>query len=228
MRELRLLGCLFTLWGAVLAGCQREEVSRVAVVDLARLSSELGQDSRVERLMVEEQREQLGKLEASKAELTRRLEESSKVLGPHPTPEQKQAHQALKEEFQHRLDVASEESRRAVELKRKQLKDRFREDVRTVARRLGAAKGIQLIVLSGDQVLDHDPAIDITGLVLAEMRQAQSDAPPTGPAPLPPPEQRGPVSPPSGAGGLPSPVPVAPPPQPGAQGALPPPATGGP
>ncbi len=166
-----------------------ERQSGVAVVDLDEVARRLGSDVSIVQAIKESQtslNQQLQSLQTSlqgQYQEQKRLVESQLAEGTQDQTIVKQL-QGFGQQLNVQFAQAQQKAKSEINTRRSQLLQRFREEVKPVARELAAQRGLGVVITKNDSVLlTFDDAHDITDAVVEKLlsRRAvvQSTTPPT-------------------------------------------------
>lgn len=154
------------------AACQRPAAPNgtVAILDLDAVAKRLGRDVAIADQIKAENDTLVAQLTKTKDDLQSQLDSSAQSLGDKPTDAQKQKLIELGQSLNSQLQVKRQEARQELGQKQTALIQQFREEVKPVAQKVAAGKGMNTVLLRSDLVvLSVDPAVDITDAVVAEM-----------------------------------------------------------
>jgi Skp family chaperone for outer membrane proteins len=158
----------------VITGCQPPASSSangtVALLDIDAVAKRLGRDAAIVEQLKARNDSLSESLTQERNKLQGELTKSEEALGTSPTDAQKQEllklGQGLNAQLQSKLQAAREE----LSAQQTTLIRQFREEVRPVAQKIAAKKGMNIVILRSDiVVLSADAAVDITDDVVAEM-----------------------------------------------------------
>lgn len=217
---------MMLMWAAMLglgllAGCDQGSTGKVAVMDFGRVAQSVGALEEIQRILKSIQARMEQNLSNMSKQLREEIEADEKKLAQGGTPEQKQELEKKKQAADQRLRQltmsASEEMRRI----ERELFSKFRDEMRPIANRVAADRGMSIVVVRNDLILDLDPVSDITDQVIEAMLQERKNRPappasfgpaPTGPiGPAPAPQAAQPSQPAAAPEApVPAPAPAAP------------------
>jgi len=141
----------------------------VAVLDLGAVAKALGRDEVFKQQVEAAGRELQQQLSEFSTEVRDRLREEQAKLGDEPSEEQRQQLAQLAANAQRQVQQSQALARqRALEFQTG-LAAQFRAEVQPVAAEVARANGARTVLLS-NTILWFEPAIDITGKVIDEMR----------------------------------------------------------
>jgi Skp family chaperone for outer membrane proteins len=155
----------------------------VALIDLDAVASRLGRDKVITAQLKAKNDTLSDTLSKERDKLQSELNEKQQALGEKPTDEQKaefvKLGQGLNTELQTKLQTAREQlNAEQVDLVRQ-----FREEVKPVAQKVAAKKGMNLVIVRSDiVVLSADATVDITDDVVADMITSGKGTPKPSPA----------------------------------------------
>jgi Skp family chaperone for outer membrane proteins len=142
----------------------------VAVLDFDAVAKRLGRDVAIADQLKAENDTLVAQLGKTKDELQSQLDSSAQAIGDKPTDADKQKLVELGQSLNARLQARQQEARQELSQKQVTLIRQFREEVKPVAQKIAASKGMNTVLLRTDLVvLSADPAVDITDAVVAEM-----------------------------------------------------------
>jgi Skp family chaperone for outer membrane proteins len=161
----------------VATGCERPAAQApsapngtVAILDLDAVAKRLGRDVAIADQLKAESETLASQLTKTKTELQSQLDSSAQALGDKPSDADKQKLVELGQSLNARLQSKQQEARQELSQKQVSLIQQFREEVKPVAQKIAAGKGMNTVLLRSDiVVLSADPSVDITDAVVAEM-----------------------------------------------------------
>jgi Skp family chaperone for outer membrane proteins len=171
---------VFAALALSVAACQRPAAPHgtVAILDLDAVAKRLGRDVAITDQIKAENDTLVAELTKTKDTLQSQLDSSAQSLGDKPTDEQKQKLIELGQSLNSQLQVKRQEARQELSQKQTALIQQFREEVKPVAQKIAAGKGMNTVLLRSDLVvLSADPAVDITDAVVAEMAGSAKTSP---------------------------------------------------
>lgn len=183
MRTDRLLGVVGVLALGFLGGCSQPSGvgpsagGAVAVIDLDAIAQRLGADQRIVESISQRQTSLSQKLVELAKSYSQQIEERKKTLTETP-PEQSEVTLAnWQQQANANLSKVKQQADFDLQRHRTQLVAQFREEIKPVARRVAAARGLSIIVTKNDSVLyDFAPSAEITDAVVAELLATRSGA----------------------------------------------------
>ncbi len=144
--------------------------SPVAVLDLNRVVTDSGLLTQVNSRLAASRRQLQQQLRQVQSQLADQVNKAKDDLGDKPSAEKKAEFQKLVQEANQRFAQARRKANEILATRRVRLLAWMRQQVRPVARRVADAKGMKVVLLSGNAlVFDHDTSLDITDQVLAEL-----------------------------------------------------------
>ena len=171
MKFLPICACL-TLALAISA-CERPAESpkdTIAFIDLDGAAKRLGRDVALAEELKTENDTLAQKLIKERDEMQAKFNESLQSAGSKPSDEDTKKLQALEQTLNQQLQARQQAAREELSTKQADLIRQFREEVKPVAQKIAAAKGMKTVLVRSDIVaLSIDPAADITDDVVAEM-----------------------------------------------------------
>ncbi len=142
----------------------------VAVIDLDEVAKRLGRDAEMAGSITTREsdlNEQLGALQTS---LRRDYDAEEQRLADAPIDEQTTKLQQLQNDHQTRLATAQRQAQQDFAVYKARVVNGFRDEMKPVARRIAAEKGLGVVVTKNETVLfTYDDAVDITDEVAAEL-----------------------------------------------------------
>ena len=165
-------------------GCGRD-AGRVAVIDLDRVAHAVGRDDQLNRELQAAQAESERQLGALRDQLQAQVSSAAEQLKEPRSDAQKQQLEALRAQGQAQLDRAQAEVKQRAQEHKNGLVAAFWDQVRPVARKVAADRGLSVVLIRGEQVFDAAPSADITDAVSDELRRRESEAPAPGQPPPP-------------------------------------------
>ncbi len=208
----RLVGVVaaFTVFSYV-AGCgyqapesQSDAYARgVAVVDLDAVAKRIGRDVEIAKSLEHKQTSLNERLAAIQESVRTQYKEKKEKAGETPSDEQQKELRTLEQDLSLSVKRQMGEAQKDLALYRQQLVNRFREQVRPVARDIAENKGFDIVVLKDESLLFVvKQSAEITDAVIERMltADASTTAPKTGAA-LPPDTDRQPQESPAAASG---------------------------
>ena len=168
---------LCTALAIVATGCERPAAQAssapngtVAILDLDAVAKRLGRDVAIADQIKAEGETLASQLAKTKTELQSQLDSSAQALGDKPSDADKQKLVELGQSLNARLQSKQQEARQELSQKQLSLIQQFREEVKPIAQKIAAGKGMNTVLLRSDiVVLSADPSVDITDAVVAEM-----------------------------------------------------------
>lgn len=142
----------------------------VALIDLDAVAKRLGRDVSIVQ-EIKNAANPLGEqLTAAQKEARGKFESLRQSIGAKPTDADNQKLAELERELNLELQQKQQQAQQELNAKQATLINRFREEVRPVAMKIAADKGLGAVLLKSDAlVLGNEPALDITDDVVAEL-----------------------------------------------------------
>ncbi|MGH8045843.1 MAG: OmpH family outer membrane protein [Chthoniobacterales bacterium] len=162
----------------IVTGCERPAASTapaapngtVALLDLDAVAKRLGRDVVISEQLKATNDALAEGVTKAKGDLQSQLDKSQQEVGEKPTDEQKQQLLQLGQTLNSQLQTKVQEAREEFNSKQVDLVRQFREEVKPVAQKIAAKKGMNTVLIRSDiVVLTADTAVDITDDVVAEM-----------------------------------------------------------
>ena len=211
----RLIGVIaFSAVFFLLAGCGLQpsasksdehapDAKGVAVVDLDAVAKRIGRDVEIAKSLEQKQTALNERLAAIQESVRSQYKEKKEKAGDKPTDEQQKELRALEQDLGLSVKRHMGEAQKNIALFRQQLVNRFREQVRPVARDVAEQKGFDIVVLKDESLLfvveEH---AEITDAVIERMLAANTSTPAVkSDAALPPKADRQPKESPAAASG---------------------------
>jgi Skp family chaperone for outer membrane proteins len=180
MKRLAILTILLAIPGW-LVGCGGEsqpQPGRVAVLDIVQVSNAIGRGKVMQAAMNAAQKEAGAKLQAMQEDFARRLNaERAKTA----TVEDMKRIERLDAELQSRYQQEIASARSRIASLNATLVAQLRSDVRPIAQRIAEERGLSIVLESGEGVVYVADECEITGEVIAAMRSAAGETPPSMP-----------------------------------------------
>jgi len=162
----------------VFSGCgprgdspEQAVVGAVAVIDLDLIARHLGRDSEIAASLNQRQaslNQQLVNLEKS---YKQQIAQHQTALSKDPAGSASQSISVWQRSANANLNKAKRQMGSDLLQHRQALIDRFRHELKPVARKVAQARGLSIIVTKNDSVIyDYSAAVDITEAVLEELR----------------------------------------------------------
>ena len=140
------------------------------VVDLTAVGKATGQDESMQA-KAQATREELNvQLTSSARNLEKLIEEERENLGGSPTQEQEQKMQNLLQQAQQQYAQLQADAQQRAQQNEVNLVLEFRDKIRPVAEKIAGSRGASVVLTSDQAVFWVDPAVDITGDVITELR----------------------------------------------------------
>lgn len=194
MKSCRLtLGILVATNLLLLAGCGDSgggvQSGGVAVVDMDKVAADMGRDISIAQELQQYERSLDADLRGKQANYEQLIKEEEIKLGVKPTDDDKlkfaQLQQRVNMEFRQRLQQASNE----LQTRRSELIRKFRDEVSPTAMKVAESRGLSVVMIKHEGILDHAKSADITEDVIKALKvagysssgaapSATSDAPP--------------------------------------------------
>ena len=168
---------LFAFLCIALAGCNPASTSGpkggVALMDLDAVAKRVGRDVAIIQELKDAGGPLSDQLTAAQKESQADFEKFKDSLGAKPTEADNQKLAEHGRALNLQLQQKQQQAQQELNAKRAALVNRFREEIKPVALKIAANKGLGLVLLKSDLVvLGNDPALDITDEVVAELMKA--------------------------------------------------------
>lgn len=165
--------CAIAAFALLGIGCEKPNSSSagtVAVLDLDAVAKRLGRDVAISDQLKNENDTLVSKLTKSRDELQAKFDASRASIGDKPTDEQTQRLTQLGQSMNSELLAKQQDAQKELGAKQASLVAQFREEVKPVAQKAAAKKGMSIVLLRSDiTVLSAEAAVDITDDVVAAM-----------------------------------------------------------
>lgn len=165
-----------------LAGCDRSSFGSpkggVALVDLDDVAKRLGRDV----VIVQELKDASGPLKdqlaAAQKDLQKQFDQTKDAIGAKPSETDSQKLADLGNNLNLQLQQKQQQAQQELNTKRAALVTRFREEIKPVALKIAAGKGLGVVLVKSEVVvLGSQPGLDITDEVVAELISTGSAVP---------------------------------------------------
>lgn len=173
---------LLVLLTLILAGCDRASFSGskggVALVDLDDVAKRLGRDVAIVRELKDAGGPLSDQLTAAQKDYQAQFDRSKDSIGPKPSEADNQKLAELARNLNAQLQQKQQQAQQELNNKRASLVMRFREELKPVALKIAARKGLGIVLVKSEMVvLANEPGLDITEEVVAEMIRTGSPTP---------------------------------------------------
>ena len=172
-----------------MTGCDKSAndiYGRVAVLDLARVETEMGRDV-ARAKAINELQQQIGqRLNGIQQAMQQQMDAERAKLGPVPPPEAIERLNAIGQDMDAKMRSELEHAKQVVDQANREAFGKFRAEVLPIAQRAATDRGLSIVLDKAAGVLIASPTVDITDAVLDELRH--QPAPTTAPSTLGPPE----------------------------------------
>lgn len=183
LRRLARWGLIAAMFVSLAACTGQQSGSNIAVLDIDRAAAETGYTQRITEQLEQTEAKIKVDLARVQAQLNEQIRAQRQQLSDSGDDAQRQQLAQAFSQAQQQAQQARRQAAGAMEKKRAELVAAFHDQVRPLARRVAAARGLDMVVLLNRSfVLDYDAKNDITDAVIAELRQQ----PETSPAASPP------------------------------------------
>lgn len=171
-----------------LTGCTPPPAAKpdgtVALIDLEAVAKRLGRDTVIAQEIKEASEAIAEQLVTAQKEYQAEFTRYKDTLGAKPTEADNQKlvelNRNLNAQFQQRQQQAQQE----IAAKRTALVNRFCEEVKPLAMKVAAARGLQIVLVKSDLVvLGYEPTVEITDAVVAEMTRGGGSSLSASPSP---------------------------------------------
>ena len=143
----------------------------VAILDLSRVAEETGMASKMQETLQSVQQQLGEQLEQTRQKARQRVQSLAQDMGENPTQKQQQAFAREQANLQAALNRAQQRAQQGFTGLRGQLSARFGDAVRPIAREIARQRGMEVILLAGGNLYDHDDSVEITDAVLSKVEQ---------------------------------------------------------
>ena len=169
---------LLILLSFTLAGCDRASFSGskggVALIDLDDVAKRLGRDAAIVQELKDAGGPLGAQLTAAQKEYQTQFDRSKDSIGTKPSDADAQKLAELARNLNVQLQQKQQEAQQELNAKRTTLVVRFREEVKPVALKIAASKGLGVVLLKSEAVLGTAPGLDITDDVVTELIRTSS------------------------------------------------------
>lgn len=195
---------MMLMWAAVLGlglltGCDQGSTGKVAVMDFGRVAQSVGALEEIQRVLKSIQARMEQNLSNMSKQLREEIDAEEKKLAQPATPEQKQELAGKKQAADQRLRQLTLEASDHLRKIERELYSKFRDELRPIANRVAADRGMSIVMVRNDLILDLDPVSDITDQVIEALLQERKNRPAPPASFGPPAGPVGPVPAPQGA-----------------------------
>lgn len=143
----------------------------VAVVDLDRVTTEIGRDVTITQALQQQKANLSSQLNNLQTSLQEALATKKKEFGESPTEEQLKALQDLEKENNSKVSQAEMQSQQSLSQLQQQLLNDLRDEVRPIAAEVARKRGALLVLIPNPAiVLSADNSIEITDDVIGKLR----------------------------------------------------------
>ena len=140
------------------------------IVDLGAIAKATGQEQMMQNQAQMAREELNAQLVESAANLEQQIEEQRVSFGDSPTQEQQQQLQQLTVQAQQQYGQLQAQAQQEMQQHEINLVKEFREQVKPFAEKIARSRKASVVLLTGQAVFWLDPAVDITGEVIAALR----------------------------------------------------------
>ena len=179
MRPTRLT-VIVSLLAVCLAGCGKfgwngsqdgSKSGGVAVIDLDQVAKSVGRDIQMVNALEHRQQSLNEQLQVVQASFVKQISERKEAAGEEPNEEQAKELVGMQREAGLRLNQVRKQALNNLSQHRIQLIASFREEVKPIAQKVAADKGLSIVVSKNDSVVfTYDNAVDITNDVVIAMK----------------------------------------------------------
>lgn len=147
----------------------------VALIDLEDAAKRLGRD-----VAITEELQSAGavlgdQLAAAQKEFQEEFERQKQTVGDKPTPADTEKLTELGRNLNVQFQQKQQQAQQELAAKRLALVNRFREEVKPVAMKIAAARGLDVVLVKSDVVvLGNEPGVDITDEVVGELTRSNA------------------------------------------------------
>lgn len=178
MKYLSKLACGLALSALLLAGCdQLSGGSSVAVLDLAEVAKETGQDEVIRNKAQEERTKLVTSLQQLAASLDQQLSAEREKIGDKPKEEDSKRLQEMTLQARQQIESAQMQAQNEAGQIEARLVEEFRKKVDPLAEKIARAKGAKALLAADSYLFWHDPSIDITKEVIEAWRALPAEQP---------------------------------------------------
>jgi Skp family chaperone for outer membrane proteins len=170
------------LLSLTLVGCDRASFSSakggVALVDLDDVAKRLGRDVSIVQELKDASGPLKDQLTAAQKELQTQFDKTKDSIGAKPTDTESQKLADLGNNLNLQLQQKQQQAQQELNAKRAALVTRFREEIKPVALKIAAGKGLGVVLVKSEMVvLGSQQGLDITDEVVAEMIRTGTPVP---------------------------------------------------
>lgn len=172
MKSLTGLSAVFLAVALLITGCDQMSGAKpqALVVDLTAVGKATGQDESMQEKAQATRDELNVQLTNSARNLEKLIEEEREKLGGSPSEEQEQILQSLLQQAQQQYAQLQADAQQRAQQNEVNLVLQFRDRVRPIAEKIAGSRGASVVLTSDQAVFWVDPAVDITGDVITELR----------------------------------------------------------
>ena len=162
------------LLSLTLVGCDRAPFSSpkggVALVDLDDVAKRLGRDMSIVQELKDASGPLKDQLTAAQKDLQAQFDRTKDAIGSKPSDTESQKLADLGNNLNLQLQQKQQQAQQELNAKRASLVTRFREEIKPVALKIAAGKGLGVVLVKSEMVvLGSQQGLDITDEVVAEL-----------------------------------------------------------
>ena len=170
------------LLALVTTGCDQFQTGKTAttatvVIDLEAVAKATGQDTAIEQQMTAAREELNSQLTAVIAELEKQLAEEQAKLGDSPDQAAQQRFQQIAAQAQQQLAQQRAQAQQQAQQYQAALVAGFRDTVKPVTAEIATARGADVVLIFDPMMVWFNPSIEITGEVIAALRDQNIEFP---------------------------------------------------
>lgn len=175
MKTLSLFALLVPIFLSACGPVASSGKGGVALIDLEDAAKRLGRD-----VAITEELQSAGavlgdQLAAAQKEFQEEFERQKQTVGDKPTPADTEKLTELGRNLNVQFQQKQQQAQQELAAKRLALVNRFREEVKPVAMKIAAARGLDVVLVKSDVVvLGNEPGVDITDEVVGELTRSNA------------------------------------------------------
>jgi len=174
----RFTGALAALSLFALASATDAQQGGVAILDIDKVAQTMGVEDNVKTALAEIETNLNAQLRTIQTELQARFDNVRSQVGPQPTQEQAQQLAKINGQLTQQLAQSRTQAQSQLNAKQFELVTQFRDEVKPVALKVAAAKGLSVVLTPDQSLFAFADSVDITEAVTAEMKKIMPDQKP--------------------------------------------------
>jgi Skp family chaperone for outer membrane proteins len=168
-------GCQKTRDSKPAVSAELSAAGSVAVIDLDAVAQQVGRNAEMAELLKQSETALNEQLQAAQKSYQDQIHAKREEYGERPTDEQLHQLAQLQRQANLNLNQARNQAESDLRIQRTQLINRFREEVKPVARAVAAERGLSIVVTKNDTVVfTYESSVDITAAVGEALAQAMA------------------------------------------------------